>query len=79
MSGVAQKPIFHVILSDRDEWAVEVEWPDGILERIVTLKDHSSAAEWVSTRSEIWLQVREILFRLSSFPSAFGASTKPPN
>ena len=33
-----KKPIFHVILSDRDEWAVEVEWPDRTLERINTHK-----------------------------------------
>ena len=62
MTEVADKPIFHVILSDRDEWAVEVEWPHGVLERILTFKDYSLAAEWVGSRSEIWLKVRQKLF-----------------
>jgi len=43
------------MLRDRDEWAVEVEWPDGTLERINTHKDYSSAANWVATQSEAWL------------------------
>jgi hypothetical protein len=38
MDAIPEKPIFHVILSDRDEWAVEV-WPDGNLERINTHKN----------------------------------------
>ena len=53
MDATPEKPIFHVILSDRDEWAVEVEWPDGVLERINTFRDYSSAANWVATQD--WL------------------------
>jgi hypothetical protein len=52
MDATREKPIFQVILSGRDEWAVEVEWPDGILARISTYKDHSSAANWVASQSE---------------------------
>ena len=55
MDATREKPIFHVMLRDRDEWAVEVEWPDGTLERINTHKDYSSAANWVATQSEAWL------------------------
>ena len=60
MATIAEKPLFHVILSDRDQWAVEVEWPDSTLERINTFKDYSSALNWVNTQSETWLQVRSI-------------------
>ena len=60
MDETPEKPIFHVILSDRDEWAVEVEWPDGILERINTYRDYSSAANWVATQSEAWLHFSQI-------------------
>jgi hypothetical protein len=47
-----------VILTDRDEWGVEVEWAEGTLERIITFKVHFLAADWVSNRSEAWLQER---------------------
>jgi hypothetical protein len=47
MTKCTQKPILHVILSDRDQWAVEAEWPDGTLERVNTFNDHSSAANWI--------------------------------
>ena len=33
------KPILYVALCDRDQWAVEAEWPDGTLERINTFND----------------------------------------
>jgi hypothetical protein len=36
----AEKPLFHVSVSDRDDWLVEVEWPDGTLERVRTFKNH---------------------------------------
>ena len=60
MDATPEKPIFHVILSDRDEWAVEVEWPDGVLERINTFRDYSSAANWVATQSGAWLHFSQI-------------------
>ena len=56
MATITENPIFHVTLADRDEWAVEVEWADGTLERITTFKAHFLAANWVSNRSEAWLQ-----------------------
>jgi hypothetical protein len=55
-----EKPLFHVILSDRDEWAVEAEWPDGTLERVNTFKDYLAATDWVATQSEAWLQAQRI-------------------
>jgi hypothetical protein len=60
MDATPEKPIFHVILSDRDEWAVEVEWPDRTLERINTHKDYSSAANWVASQSEAWLHFSKV-------------------
>ena len=48
-----------MILTDRDEWAVEVEWDDGTLERINNFKAHFLAADWVRNRSEVWLQERK--------------------
>jgi hypothetical protein len=45
---------------DCDEWAVEVERPDGTLERINTHKDYSSAANWVATQSEAWLHFSRV-------------------
>jgi hypothetical protein len=57
---MAGKTIFYVVLSDHDRWAVEVEWPDGTLERVLTFEDHVSASNWVSTQSELWLKVRKI-------------------
>jgi hypothetical protein len=53
--------ILHVILSDRDQWAVEAEWPDGTLERINTFTDRSVATDWISTQSEAWLEVRTFI------------------
>ena len=58
MATVTENPVFHVVLTDRDEWGVEVEWADGTLERIITFKVHFLAADWVSNRSEAWLQER---------------------
>ncbi len=43
-----------------DVWAVEVEWPDGTLERVITYKDYSSAASWVATQSEAWLHFSKV-------------------
>ena len=59
MATIAGNPLFHVILTDRDEWAVEVEWDDGTLERINNFKAHFLAADWVRNRSEVWLQERK--------------------
>jgi len=61
MTKCTQKPILHVILSDRDQWAVEAEWPDGTLERINTFNDRSFATDWISTQSEAWLEVRTFI------------------
>jgi hypothetical protein len=58
MTKNTHKPILHVILIDRDQWAVEAEWLDGTLERINTFNDRSSATDWISTQSEAWLEVR---------------------
>jgi hypothetical protein len=44
MVEITQKLIFYVVLIDRDRWAVEVEWPDGTLERVDTFGGHSLAA-----------------------------------
>jgi hypothetical protein len=54
MNMTARRPIFHLILSDGDQWVVEAEWPDGTLESVNTFKDHASAAYWISARSETW-------------------------
>jgi hypothetical protein len=54
MLKVAQKPLFHVVLSDGDRWSVEAEWPDGTIEQIDTFKHHFEAVDWLSTRSESW-------------------------
>ena len=61
MTKCTQKPILYDILSDRDQWAVEAEWPDGTLERVYTFNDHSSAADWISTQSDAWLEVRNFI------------------
>jgi hypothetical protein len=58
MATITENPVFQVILTDRDEWAVEVEWADGTLERIISFKARFLAANWVSNRSEAWLQER---------------------
>ena len=29
LSLSAEKPVFYVILTDRDEWAIEAEWPNA--------------------------------------------------
>jgi hypothetical protein len=60
MVEIAQKIIFYVVLTDRDRWAVEVEWPDGTLERVDTFGEHSLATYWVATQSQAWLEVRRI-------------------
>ena len=61
MTKCTQKPILHVVLIDRDQWAVEAEWPDGTLERINTFNDPSSATDWISTQSEAWFEVRNFI------------------
>jgi hypothetical protein len=52
------EPIFHVILTDRDKWAVEAEWPDMTLERIRTFASHAAATEWIIAESTVWLRNR---------------------
>ena len=59
MTNAAANPLFHVSLSDRDEWVVEAEWPDGILQRVSTFKNHAAAARWVATASKSWIHARE--------------------
>ncbi len=60
MSKRPEKPLFHVTLSDRDEWVVEAEWSDSTLERVSTFRDHSAAADWIANQSEAWLAARRI-------------------
>jgi hypothetical protein len=73
----AEKPVFFVILSDRDEWAVEAEWPNGTLERVDTFKDYSAATDWVSTQSETWLHAIQIQ-RISTELKAIANKLDPP-
>ena len=40
MAKIAPKPIFCVVLSNGQQWAVEAEWPDGTIEQIDTFKAH---------------------------------------
>ena len=51
-------PIFFVVLSGGQHWTVEVEWPDGTIERIDAFEHHFEAADWISNQSEGWLQER---------------------
>jgi hypothetical protein len=60
MAKSPEKPFFHVTLSDRDEWVIEVEWSDSTLERVSTFRDHSAAADWIANQSEAWLAARRI-------------------
>ncbi len=60
MAESPEKPFFHIILSDRDEWVVEAEWSDSTLERVNTFRDYSAAADWIANQSEPWLAVRRI-------------------
>jgi hypothetical protein len=60
MSLHPPKPLFDVILGDRDQWSVQVEWPDGTLESVRTFKSHSLAKDWVTGQSELWLRTRKI-------------------
>jgi hypothetical protein len=60
MAKSAEKPFFHVILSDRDEWVVEAEWSDSTLERVSTFGDYSAVAGWIANQSEAWLAARRI-------------------
>jgi hypothetical protein len=69
----AEKPIFYVILSDRDEWVVEAEWPDGTLERVNTFRDYLAATDWVATQSEAWpraLQIQRISAELKEIANS---------
>ena len=70
MATIRENPIFHVTLADGDEWAIEVEWADGTLEQITTFKAYFSAANWVSNRSEAWLQ-ESGLMSVNGTPSHF--------
>jgi len=56
----SEKPLFHLILSARDEWVVEAEWPDSTLERVKSFRDHSTAADWIANQSEAWLAARRL-------------------
>jgi hypothetical protein len=60
MIEIEQKPIFYVVLTDHDRWAVEAEWPDGTLERVDTFKEHWSATDWIADQSDTWVKVRRI-------------------
>ena len=60
MAKNSEKPFFHIILGDRDEWVVEAEWWDSTLERVSTFGDHSAAVDWIANQSEAWLAVRRI-------------------
>jgi hypothetical protein len=55
---VGTKPIFCVVLSDGQRWAVEAEWPDGTIERIYTFTHHFEATDWIFDQSEKWFQER---------------------
>jgi hypothetical protein len=58
MAIIAQKPIFCVVHSNGQQWAVEAEWPDGTIEQIDIFKTHLEAVNWVGNRSEAWLRER---------------------
>jgi hypothetical protein len=60
MSKSPEKPLFHVTLSDRDEWVIEAEWPDSTLERVSIFRNHAAAADWIAHQSEAWLAARRI-------------------
>jgi hypothetical protein len=59
MATIAEKPIFCVVLSNGEHWAVEAEWPDGTIEHIDTFKAHFEALNWVNNQSEVWLQTQK--------------------
>jgi hypothetical protein len=59
MAIKARIPIFCVVQRDGQQWTVEAEWPDGTIEQVDIFKGHSDAMEWVSNRSEAWLQNRK--------------------
>ena len=52
------RPVLCVVLSDGDNWSVEAEWPDGTIEPVEAFKGRLDAVDWLSTRSESWLQER---------------------
>jgi hypothetical protein len=58
-----------IILNDRDRWAIEAEWYDGTLERVMTFEDHATAAYWIAEHSESWFQVQRFLFAARSIRS----------
>jgi hypothetical protein len=60
MAKSPEKPFFHIILTDRDQWAVEAEWSDSTLERVSTFRDYSAATDWIANQSEPWLAARRI-------------------
>jgi hypothetical protein len=73
MTNAAANPLFHVSLGDRDEWVVEVEWPDGTVEQISTFKNHSAAAHWMATASASWLGAR---LNISAEPRSVAKSAR---
>ncbi len=75
MAKSPERPFFHVILSDRDEWVVEAEWSDSTLERVSTFRDYSAAADWIAKQSEAWLaarRIQDIAMELRRGAEAFG-------
>lgn len=77
MAKAAANPLFHVSLSDCDEWVVEAEWPDGILQQVSTFKNHSAAAHWVATASKSWLHAQEAPLYAELRQAAKGAQAFP--
>ena len=64
-----EKPTSHIILNDQDRWAIEAEWYDGTLERVMTFQDHATAAYWVAEHSKSWFEIQRILFAARSIRS----------
>ena len=60
MANSPEKPFFHIILGDRDQWVIEAEWSDSTLERVSTFRDYSAATDWIANQSEPWLAARRI-------------------
>jgi hypothetical protein len=45
-------------LADGDQWSIEVDWPDGTIERFGAFRAHLDAVHWIDTLSEVWLRER---------------------
>ena len=59
ISMMARQPLFCVVLSDRDHWRVEAEWPDGSIEQIDAFKSHFEAVNWISRNGASASQFQE--------------------